>query len=714
MKRREFMKLGAGIVVACRIDPLWAFQGRGQMPRLNYPTDFNVYLRIGGNGRLTCYVGKVEMGQGSMTSLSQLVAEELDVSLDSVDMVMGDTNLCPWDLGTFGSMSMPVFGPVLRRATAEAREVLRELAAERLQVPVAALDVKNGLIFDRREPAKAVTYGALAHGQAMTKHVSVSLPLKEASSFSIMGRSVPRCDAIDKITGRAKYAGDVRLPGMLYAKVVRPPAHDATAIHVDTSRAATVKGAVVVRDGDLVAVLHEQPDEAARALALVSAEFDRKAAHIDDTTIFDHLVSAAPPGQVIVETGSPGEGERIASAVFDQTYFNSYVAHASTETHSALAMTEGDRVTVWASTQAPFLVKTQIADALGVPANRVRVITPFVGGGFGGKTMAPQAVEAARLARITGKPVQLVWDRAEEFFFDTFRPAAVMKLRTAIDAAGKIVFWNGDIYGAGEGGAAPFYDIPRQRVVAYGGWQSPVPGLHPFGVGAWRAPAFNSNTFARELQIDLMASRAGIDPVTFRLGNLSDLRMRRVIETAADRFGWRASKFPSGRGVGVACGSYSNTYVATFAEVVVDSSTGHVRVKRVVCAEDMGLVVNPEGARTQIEGAVTMGLGYALSEEIRFRDGVIANRNFDTYQIPRFSDLPAIDAILVDSPNLPAFAGGEPGIICMGAVIGNAIYDATGARLLHLPMTPARVKAALSGHDSAGRQSDDPMGRGVS
>ena len=695
MKRRDFVKLGAGIVIACRIDPLWAFQGRGQPPRLSYPADFNAYLRIGADGRVTGYVGKIEMGQGSMTSLSQLLAEELAVSLASVHMVMGDTELCPWDLGTFGSMAIPVFGPVLRRAAAEAREALRELAAERLQVPVASLDVKNGSVFDTRQPVTSVTYGALAQGQAIVRHVTVSPTLKDVSSFAIVGQSVPRRDAIDKVTGRAEYAADLRLPGMLYARIARPPAHGATATQVDTSAAERVHGVRVVRDRELVAVLHEDPDEAARALALITAEFDRNAATLDDTTIFDHLVRAAPAGQVIAETGSLDEGRRIATAVVEQTYRNSYVAHAPIETHTALATIDQEKVTVWASTQAPFMVKAQVAEGLGISPDRVRVITPFVGGGFGGKTMAPQAVEAARLARATGRPVQVAWDRAEEFFFDTFRPAAVIALTSAVDAAGKIVLWKGDVYGAGEGGAAPFYDIPHQRVVAYGGWQTPNPGLHPFAVGAWRAPAFNSNTFAREVQIDLMAARAGIDPVRFRLNNLSDPRMRRVLQTAVERFGWTPSHAAGGRGVGVACGVYSNTYVATCAEVAVDATTGSVRVTRVVCVQDMGLVVNPDGARAQIEGCVTMGLGYALSEEIRFKDGAIADRNFDTYRIPRFSDLPRIDAILLDSPDLPPSAGGEPAIMCMGAVIANAVHDATGVAMTQLPMTPARVKAML-------------------
>ena len=692
MKRRDFLQLGTSIVIACRIDPLWAFQGRGQAPRLDYPTDFNAYLRIGVDGRVTCYVGKIEMGQGSMTALSQLVAEELSVPLGAIDIVMGDTDLCPWDLGTFGSMSLPVFGPVLRRAAAEARQVLCELAAERLQLPVDSLVAKAGAVQDVNHPDRTITYASLAAGRPIARRVSGPIVLSDPSTFTTVGRSVGRRD-IGKVTGAAIYAGDVRVPGMLYAKIPRPPAHDASRVRVDLSAARSVAGAIIVQDGDLVAALHERPDEAARAAALIVAEFDFCAPPLDHDNIFDHLIASAPAAQRVASSGTVEAGERLASTVFDQTYFNAYVAHAPMETHTALARLEDGRFTIWVSTQAPFMVKTQVASALGVPPDRVRIITPFVGGGFGGKTMAPQAVEAARLAKATGRPVQVAWDRAEEFFYDTFRPAAVVKLRTAIDHTGRIVLWTGAVYGAGDGGAAPFYDIPHQHVDVYGGWQNPTPGMHPFGVGAWRAPAFNTNTFAREQQIDLMATGAGLDPLAFRLRNLSDPRMRRVLQIAADRFGWPGSR--RGLGAGIACGVYANTCVATVAEVLVQASSGHVQVTRLVCAQDMGLVVNPDGARMQMEGALTMGLGYALSEELRFSHGRIADRNFDTYQIPGFTALPKIDTVVIDAPDLPPSAGGEPPIICMGAALANAIADATGARLQHLPMTPARVKAAL-------------------
>jgi len=257
-----------------------------------------------------------------------------------------------------------------------------------------------------------------------------------------------------------------------------------------------------------------------------------------------------------------------------------------------------------------------------------------------------------------------------------------------------VLFWDYLVVGAGERGAAHFYDIPHHRTVAQGGWNANTPGLHPFAIGPWRAPAANTNGFARESQLDIMAAKAGIDAVEFRQRNLADARMQRVLAAAAKAFGWTPKPAPSGRGMGVACGTDAGTYVASMAEVRVNKATGRVQVVRVLCAQDMGVVVNPEGARQQMEGCMTMGLGYALAEEVRFKNGALRDRNFDTYELPRFSWLPALETVILDSPDLPAQGGGEPAIVTMGAVVANAIYDAVGARVFQLPMTPARVKGA--------------------
>jgi isoquinoline 1-oxidoreductase len=337
-----------------------------------------------------------------------------------------------------------------------------------------------------------------------------------------------------------------------------------------------------------------------------------------------------------------------------------------------------------------------VAQALGFTPQNVRVITPYVGGGFGGKSEGGQALEAARLAKITGKPVQVVWDRGEEFFYDTFRPAAVIKIRSGVSSAGKLVLWDYKVYGAGDREARQFYDIPHQKTVSAGGWMGGNPaGMNPVAVGAWRAPSVNSNTFARESHIDMLAVKLGVDPLEFRLSNLTNMRMRRVLETVAKQFGWKPGRAPSGRGLGIACATDTGSFAATIAEVAVDKRTGHVQVKRVVCAQDQGVIVSEDGSRQQMEGCITMGLGYTLGEEARFRGGEVLDHNFDTYLIPRFSWVPKIETILIQNPDSPASGCGEPSITPMGAVVANAIYDAVGVRLLQLPMTPARVLEAL-------------------
>ena len=365
------------------------------------------------------------------------------------------------------------------------------------------------------------------------------------------------------------------------------------------------------------------------------------------------------------------------------------------ETHTATATVEGDKVTVWPATQTPFPAKESIARALSIPSQNVRVITPFVGGGFGGKSFHLQAVEAARLAKRTGRPVQVMWTRAEEFFYDTFRPASIVKIRAGLDGAGTIVSWRYDVYYAGSRGAEQIYAIPNHRETAYVHYTGKE-GTHPFATGPWRAPGNNSNTFARESHIDTMAAKRGVDPLAFRLKHLTDRRMLNTLQAAAKKFGWKAGAAPTGRGQGLACLADAGTCVATMADVDVDRATGKVVVKRIVCAHDMGLVINPEGARQQIEGGLIMGLGYALTEEIDFKGGRILDTNFDSYEIPHFSWLPKIETVLVENREYPPQGGGEPAIPSVGAVIANAIFDATGARLRVMPMTAARVKDAMT------------------
>jgi isoquinoline 1-oxidoreductase len=694
VSRRKFLKLtGGGIVVLFTLrDPEWLeAQGRRGVP---LPEDFNAFLRIGEDGRVSCFTGKIEMGQGIVTSLAQMMADELDIPLASVDMVMGDTDLCPFDQGTWGSMSTRFFGPPLRAAAAEARGILLELASERLRLPASQLSTEDGTVYSTTDRKSKVTYAELAAGKRIERHLMAKPPLKKPGDFKLMGKPALRRDAVEKVTGRAKYAGDIREPGMLYARLLRPPAHGAKLLSVDASAAKAAAGVRVVQEGDLIAALHQDPEQAAKALELIKAEWDKPEAKVDDTTIFDHLLKVAPAGEVSAHAGDLAAGERLSTTVIEETYLDGYVAHAPIEPHTALAKIDGDKVTVWASTQSPFGVREEVATALGLKADNVRVLTPWVGGGFGGKGSDGQAVEAARLAKLTGKPVQVAWTRAEEFFNDQFRPAAVVKIKAGIDAAGRLALWDYGVYFAGDRGAVHCYDIPNHRTTVFGSSWRGVPGSHPFGTGPWRAPGNNTNTFARESHIDALAAAAGMDPLEFRLKNLKDEKMIRALREAARVFGWTPAKAPSGRGFGLATGIDAGTYVVHMAEVEVDKATQEVRVKRVVCAQDMGLAINPEGAKIQIEGCITMGLGYALKEHIRFKGGEILDQNFDTYEIPRFSWLPKIETVVIDDKNAAPQGGGEPAIVCMGAVVANAIFDAVGARVREMPLTPERIRTA--------------------
>jgi isoquinoline 1-oxidoreductase len=695
LSRRQFIKvLGGGIVIFFTVGDSSLLEAQGQ--RREYPTDFNAYLRIGEDGRVTVYSGKIEMGQGVTTSLAQMAAEELGVGLESVDMVMGDTQLCPWDMGTFGSMSTRFFGPALRGAAAEARAVLLELASEQLETPKEQLSVAAGVISLAANRDRRVTFGQLARGRKIERHLTGKPALRAFAAFTLSGKPVKRLDARAKVTGEARYAGDIRAPGMLHARILRPPAHGATMKTVDTSAAGRIPGVTVVNQDGMIAVLHADPEVAASALAAIKATYDVPAPTVDTDTIFDHLLTVAPQPQERERRGDLVEGEKLSAALFEHRYENGYGAHAPMETHTAMASVEGGKATAWAATQTPFPNQQQIAEALGIAVENVRVITPFVGGGFGGKSSAGlQSVEAARLSKIVGKPVQVMWTRAEEFFYDTFRPAAVVKIKSGMDRAGKITLWDYNVYFAGSRSAEQFYDVPNNVIRAYGQWGRDPTKAHPFATGPWRAPGANMNVFARESQIDLMAAKARTDPLEFRLNNTSDMRMRAVLQAAAAGFGWKQAAAPSGRGYGIACGIDAGTYVALIAEVRVDKATGAVQVKRIVCAQDMGQVINPDGAKMQMEGCITMGLGYALSETLRFKGGEVLDRNFNTYELPRFSGLPEIEAILVKNDELTPQGGGEPAIVPVGGAIANAICDATGARVFRMPMTPERVKEAV-------------------
>jgi nicotinate dehydrogenase subunit B len=695
MKRRDFFRLlGGGIIVffqpwnALDIMALPAEQAR------SLTKDYNAFVHIAEDGTVTCYTGKIEMGQGIITSLPMMMADELNVPLEKVKIVMGDTDLCPYDAGTWGSMTTRGFGPSMRAALAEARGVLLELGSAQLGVPVTQLEVKDGVIIDTKNSKNTVTYAQLTKGKKLEKYLDTKPSVEDFTKFTYVGKSFNHSDAFLKVTGQAKYAGDHKLPEMVFARILRPPSHGAKMTSVDISAAEKIEGVKVVRDGDFIAVISENRQKADEAIVKIKADYSFDEMKVNDKTIFEWMVKADSAANISRSAGDIDAGRKLSETIVESEYHDVYLAHAPIETHTALAQLEGDKITVWAATQTPFGLQDGIVRELGFPREKVRIITPFVGGGFGGKTAFQQGIEAAKLAKLTGKPVMVIWTREEEFFYDNFHSAAVVKVNSGIDKSGKIQFWDYHVYYAGTRGAETTYDVPNAKTTSYSRNKN-APAVHPFSTGPWRAPNNNTNTFARESQIDIMASKAGMDPLEFRLKNLKDEKMIACLKAVADKFGYIPGKAPGGRGIGVACGSDAGTWVAHMAEIKVDKNTGKVQVLRIAVAQDMGLCVNPEGALIQMEGCITMGLGYTFTEEVMFEGGNILTKGFDTYQIPRFSWVPKIDCVILDRKDKPPQGGGEPAIIAIGAVISNAIFDATGARLYRVPLTPERVLEAI-------------------
>jgi len=687
--RRDFLKkLGGGIIVVFTIGKLSILDGLSQNTAKE-DLNFNAYLRIKEDGRVDCYTGKIEMGQGINTSLAQVLAEELEVSIYAIDMIMGDTELCPYDAGTWGSLTTRFIDPPLRAAAAEAREILLNIASEQLEISKEYLEVIDGVVYNKSDHAIQITYAQLTQGKKIIQSLKNKPAIKKAKDFKIVGKPVPSLSALSKVTGKATYTGDIKLPGMVYATIVRPTVYGSRKIKVNTEGLSNFEGAHLIEHNNLVAVVHSDPETANKASKSIKVTWDEPEAKANTQTIFQYLENTIKKSRIHEEGGSLLEGKSISNKLIEASYFDGYVAHAPIETHCATCYFEDGKLTMWASTQSPFGTRNAVAKALEMPLEKVHIKQILLGGGFGGKGNSDQAVEAAIIAKLFGKPVQLVWSRKEEFMYDKYRTAAVMKVNSGVDKAGNLTLWDFDIYCAGTRGTNLFYGVKNNRTRIFN-----ERGIHPFATGAWRAPGNNSTTFARESHIDVMAHAAEIDPLTFRLNNINDAYMKATLELAATNFGWDKTK-KEGHGYGIALGSDAGTRVAMIAEVYVDKTTGEVKPIRVVCAQDMGQVVNPHGATLQTEGGITMGIGYALFEDIEFDGGTIKTKNFNNYEITRFSTTPKIECVFIDKMNAKPEGGGEPAIICVGGAIANAIFDACGARVNQMPMTPKRILEAI-------------------
>ena len=689
--RRRFIKnLSGGVVVVFCLGEMSFSSLFAQDGKPIEELDFNAYLRVKEDGRIDCFTGKIEMGQGIITSLAQVVAEELEVSIYDVDMIMGDTELCPYDAGTWGSLTTRFTDPVLRAAAAEAREVLLDLAAEHFGLNKTSLKIEEGVVSDKNDSSKKITYAELTKGKKIVRSLTKKPDIKKAKDFKLIGKPIKSLDAEAKVTGKAKYSGDILLPEMVHATIIRPEIFGSKKVKVDASKLSDFAGVQLVEKDDLVAVVHSDPEVSKRAAKSVQVTWDAPVVKVNQETIFQYLEDTIQDNKVVEKEGSLQAGKEVSTNYREATYQDGYKAHASIETHVATCYFEGDKVTIWASTQSPFGTRASVAKAMEMPLEKVHVKQIFLGGGFGGKSNSQQSVEAASIAKLCGKPVQLVWSRKEEFMYDNFRTAAVVKVAGGADSKGKLKVWDFDIYCAGTRGTELFYAIPNKRIRSFN--QADV---HPFGTGAWRAPGNNTTTFARESHIDVVSHAAGIDPLDFRLNNLENTDMIETLQLAAKTFGYDKEKKP-GVGYGIALGQDAGTLVAMIAEVFVDKKTGVVQPIRVVCAQDMGQVVNPHGATLQTEGGITMGIGYALYEEIEFNGGEMETTNFNRYEITRFSKTPKIECVFIDKMDAKPQGGGEPAIICVGAAIANAVFDACGARVNRMPVTPERILAAIS------------------
>ncbi len=708
--RREFlMKLGGGLAVALVSgDALAApavkriVEGRPLSDRATPTDQIAAWLHIGADDSITVYTGKVEVGQGIRTSLAQELAEELRVPLERVKMVMGDTDLTPYDMGTFGSMSTPRMGPILRRAGASARDLLIGLAAARWGVGRATLTAADGRVTDAGGNRSA-TYGELTAGRQLVEQVRDDAPLTPATSWKTAGTSAPRVGAEDVVTGRPHFPSDMRLPGMLYGKVLRAPSIGATLESVDAAGAASVPDAIVVRDGAFVGVAAPRSADAERALISIAARWTPASGPQPDShDVYDYIKRMRPPptpgaagGEGYGRGGPTIKGNveaALASAAhtLQRTYTVAYIAHVPLEPRAALAEWgmdgRSEKLTVWTGTQRPFAVKEELMHAFNLADSQVRVIMPDTGSGYGGKHTGEAAVEAARLARAAKKPVKLVWTREEEFRWAYFRPAGVLDVNAGMTADGTLTAWDFHNYNAGPAAIEPMYEIANQHVEYH-------PSDSPLRQGSYRGLAGTANHFAREMHIDEMAHLIGMDPLAFRLKNLEDDRLRAAFRTAAERFGWGKPR-ADGHGVGIAGGFEKGGYIATAVEVAVDRAHGSVKLVRAVSAFDCGAVINPDLLRNQIEGAFIQGIGGALFEAIDFDHGVIRNAHLAQYRVPRFSDVPDLDVVLIDRKDQPSFGAGETPIFGVAPAIGAAIFDASGIRVRALPMARGGLRSA--------------------
>lgn len=689
--RRQFLKAFSGgialivpvsNVIARTLQQDQGESGRGRSNQ-RVPNEIGAWIHIDESGTVSVFTGKVELGQNIRTSLAQAVAEELRVPLTTVRLVMADTDLTPFDAGTFGSRSTPAMAPQLRRAAAAARQTLIALAAEQWKVEANSVRIVNARLVNH-DASKSLTIAEVAKGQKLVKAIPADVATTPVNEWTIAGTSVPKVNGSDFVNGKHQYTSDMRREGILYGRIVRPSAFNSTLVSSDTKTAEGMPGVVVVRDGDFIGVAAPDQQTAARAEKAIAVHW-KAPGQPGAEELFEYLKKNASTSRPARQAGSIPDGMAAADKKLSQTYTVAYIAHAPPEPRAAVAEWNDGKLTVWTGTQRPFGVRSELAEALHIPEDKVRVIVPDTGSGYGGKHTGECAIEAARLARASGKPVKLVWTREEEFSWAYFRPAGVIDVSTGVKNDGTVTAWEFNNYNSGSSAIQVKYDFPNQDIQFHS-------SKSPLRQGSYRGLAATANHFAREVHMDELAQLVNMDPVAFRLKNIKDARLKAVLEAAANAFGWGRKK-TEGRGCGIACGFEKGSYIATAAEISVDAKTGLVKIGRVVASFECGAIVNRLHLHNQVEGAVVQAIGGALFEKIEFKNGRILNGRFSRYRVPRFSDMPAIEIVLLDRKDLPSAGAGETPIVGLAPAVGNAIFDATGVRLRSLPLAANGVRS---------------------
>ena len=662
--RRDFFRLlGGGLVVLLALPKEASGQRRGDA----MPQEIGAWLHISEAGRISVYSGKAEVGQNIRTSLAQAVAEELRVKPTDIEMILGDTMLTPYDMGTFGSRTTPIMAPQLHKVAAAARQMLLEIAAAEWKTEAATLTIANGQV---RNPVTgaARTFGELTQGKKLSRTLTAEAPVTPASEWKIAGHDWRKLNGRAIVTGKEKYTSDLKLPGMLYGRVVRPDAFGARLVSANLEAAQALPGVIAVRDGEFLGVAVDDAAKLATAAKAVQAEW-KSAPQTNSKAVFQYLRD---------HLEKPIEWKPVEAEVrVEATYTLPYIAHTPLETRAAVAQWQGDQLTVWTGTQVPFGVRSELAKAFGLAEDRVRVVVPPTGSGYGGKHTGECAVEAARLAKAAGKPVKLQWTREEEFTWAYFRPAGVIDVRSGARKDGTITDWQ--FHNINSGGAAirSPYHLPNQ-ISEFHAAESPL------RQGSYRGLAAVANHFARESHMDELAKAIGMEPAAFRMKNSNDPRLSAVIVAATEKFGWGKGKTREGQGYGMMAGFDKGGYVAACVEITVANK--RVRIDRFVAAFECGAIVNPDQLRNQVVGGIIQGLGGALFEAIEFENGRIRNPRLSQYRLPRFGDVPEIEVQLVDRKDLPSAGAGETPIVAVAAALGNAIFSATGQRLRSLPL----------------------------